>query len=64
MFDDEMAQMLEKIPRPDDLWIGGRDCYFQSTSDMFLFIDMLVCIGAVGAYAFYRIWKDFYRNDR
>ena len=33
---------------------------FTSVGDLFMFIGLLVCIGALGIYAMYRMWKDFF----
>jgi hypothetical protein len=36
---------------------------FHSAGEPFMFIGLLVCIGMVGVYAIYRIWKEFFRNE-
>ncbi len=33
---------------------------FTSVGDLFIFIGLLVSIGALGVIAAYRIWKDFF----
>ena len=36
---------------------------FRGVGDLFIFIGLLVCIGSIGVYALYRIWKEFVRGD-
>jgi NADH:ubiquinone oxidoreductase subunit 5 (subunit L)/multisubunit Na+/H+ antiporter MnhA subunit len=36
---------------------------FTSVGDLFMFIGVLVCIGAVGAFAIYKIIKEFWYDD-
>jgi len=53
---DNAPEILRFVPESTGM--------FQSVGDMFMFIGLLVCIGAVGVYAIYRLIREFYYNDR
>ena len=40
-----------------------RTLTFTSVGDLFMFIGVLVCIGAVGVFAIYKIIKEFWYDD-
>ena len=55
--------MIGKVP-PEVLYFEPKSTgMFTSVGDLFTFIGLLVAIGAVGAYAIYRLIRMFYYND-
>lgn len=46
---------------PDPETVQGT-LVFTSTGDLFMFIGVLVCIGAIGAIAVYKLIRDFFYN--
>jgi hypothetical protein len=54
---DNASEFLYFVPKET----GGM---FTSVGDLFTFVGLLVCIGAIGVYAIYRLIREFYYNDR